>query len=88
MLHILYGCCVTGVIFSRDKAHNVTLNNETPTVIIRDTNNSKDCGILKCRPTVIQKYAGIKVQTNLLKHRQMGTSEKLSEFQFDFFFQK
>lgn len=45
--------------FDREKAaHNTTYTNEQPAVIIRDT---KECGILSCRPSFIQKYAGIKV---------------------------
>ncbi|KAF5283451.1 hypothetical protein FQA39_LY04827 [Lamprigera yunnana] len=49
--------------FDREKAaHNNTFT-ETPTVILRDTN---DCGILKCRPSFLQKYAGIKCFVLLL----------------------
>ncbi|KAF2885002.1 hypothetical protein ILUMI_21176 [Ignelater luminosus] len=48
--------------FDREKATHTTFT-ETPTVIFRDT---KDCGILKCRPSFLQKYAGIKCFVLLL----------------------
>lgn len=44
--------------FDREKAAHTSTFHETPAVILRDT---KDCGILNCRPSFIQRYAGIKV---------------------------
>ncbi|XP_022915157.1 solute carrier organic anion transporter family member 3A1-like [Onthophagus taurus] len=49
--------------FDRDKATRSALYIETPAVIIKD---AKECGILKCRPSFIQKYAGIKCFVLLL----------------------
>lgn len=46
--------------FDRDKTAHQNTFHETPAVILRDTN---DCGILKCRPSFIQRYAGIKVRS-------------------------
>lgn len=46
------------LVYFRDKAARSALYIETPAVILKDT---KECGILKCRPSFIQKYAGIKV---------------------------
>jgi organic anion transporter 3A len=50
--------------FDRDKAAHATTYSDPPPVILRDT---KECGILKCRPSFIQKYAGIKVQNVTLR---------------------
>lgn len=46
--------------FDREKAntHNTNTYNDAPTVILRDT---KECGILQCRPSCLQRCAGIKV---------------------------
>ncbi|RZC42771.1 solute carrier organic anion transporter family member 5A1 [Asbolus verrucosus] len=49
--------------FDRDKAAHATTYSDSPPVILRDT---KECGILKCRPSFIQKYAGIKCFVFLL----------------------
>lgn len=48
--------------FDRDKAAHQNTFHETPAVILRDTN---DCGILKCRPSFLQRYAGIKVRLQI-----------------------
>lgn len=54
--------------FDREKAaaaaaHNNPTYGDTPAVILRDP---KDCGILKCRPSCLQHYAGIKFFVLLL----------------------
>ncbi|CAG9855283.1 unnamed protein product [Phyllotreta striolata] len=48
--------------FDRDKAAHTATYTETP-VILKDT---KDCGIFQCRPSFIQKYAGIRFFVLLL----------------------
>ncbi|XP_072402735.1 solute carrier organic anion transporter family member 3A1-like [Diabrotica undecimpunctata] len=42
--------------FDRDKAAHTATYTETPVIL----KNTKECGIFQCRPSFIQKYAGIK----------------------------
>ncbi|KAK9737336.1 Organic Anion Transporter Polypeptide (OATP) family [Popillia japonica] len=53
----------SAVGFDKEKTAHVTSFTETSAVILRD---SKECGILGCRPSFVQKYAGIKVFVLLL----------------------
>lgn len=57
--------------FDRDKAAHTATYTEPP-VIVKDT---KDCGILRCRPSCLQRCAGIKVR--LLRDYKKSTSVQL-----------